>query len=177
MPNYRRHRVPGGTCFFTVNLRDRSADVLVTNIDALRHAIGDARVRASFHIEVWVVLPEHMHCIWTLPEGDEDFPGRWRAIKTAFAKSLPATEHRSATRPRRHERGIWQRRFWEHTIRDDADDARHMDYVHFNPVRHGLVDHVADWRFSTFHRCVARGLYPAEWSAGETGPMAAGERR
>jgi putative transposase len=164
MPEYRRNRVAGGTYFFTVNLLDRSSDLLVTRIDALRAAVRSTRARAPFHIDAWVVLPEHLHCIWTLPEGDDDFSGRWRAIKKTFAKAQPADEHRSATRLLRHERGIWQRRFWEHTIRDERDYAAHMDYVHFNPVKHALVDHVAAWPFSTFRRCVRRGLYPADRS-------------
>jgi putative transposase len=93
MPDYRRNRVPGGT-FFTVNLLDRCSELLVEQIDALRYAVRQVRRRAPFHIDAWVVLPDHMHCLWTLPEGDADFPGRWRAIKTAFAKSLPITEPR-----------------------------------------------------------------------------------
>ena len=91
-----------------------------------------------------------MHCLWTLPEGDPDFSGRWRAIKIAFVKSLPASEPRSAVMSRRGERGIWQRRYWEHTIRDDRDLAAHLDYIHFNPVKHGLVEHPADWPYSSF---------------------------
>jgi putative transposase len=182
MPDYRRHRVPGGTYFFTVNLHDRSSDVLVTHIDLLRDAVRATRARAPFHIDAWVVLPEHMHCIWTLPPDDGDFSGRWRALKKAFSKALPPTEYRSQVRRQRHERGIWQRRFWErrfweHTIRDDRDYAAHMDYVHFNPVKHGLAAHPAAWPYSTFHRCVAAGLYPADWST-EGSPQAEwGERR
>jgi putative transposase len=141
MPDYRRNRVPGGTFFFTVNLLDRRSNLLVARIDALRNAVRQVRARAPFHIDAWVVLPDHMHCLWTLPQGDADFPGRWRAIKTAFAKSLPTGEPRSPVMTGRGERGIWQRRYWEHTIRDDRDFAAHMDYTHFNPVKHGLVAH------------------------------------
>ncbi len=177
MPDYRRNRVPGGTFFFTVNLLDRGSDLLVTRIDALRDSVRQVRARAPFHIDGWVILPDHMHCLWTLPEGDTDYPGRWRAIKTVFAKSLPADEPRSAVMTRRGERGIWQRRYWEHTIRDDRDYAAHMDYTHFNPVKHGLVDHPADWPFSSFRRCVARGLYPAGWMSRGGEPAKTGERR
>ncbi len=166
MPDYRRNRVPGGTYFFTVNLLDRQSDLLVTAIEPLRDAVRRVRARYPFHIDAWVVLPDHMHCLWTLPDGDADFSGRWRAIKTFFSKSQPGGEERSAVSARRGERGIWQRRFWEHTIRDDRDYAAHMDYTHFNPVKHGLVGEVADWPHSTFPSCVARGFYPAEW-AGE----------
>ena len=118
-----------------------------------------------------------MHSLWTLPEGASDFPSRWRDIKTAFSKSLPATEQRSAVMIRRGERGIWQRRYWEHTIRDDCDYAAHMDYIHFNPIKHGLVDNPADWPFSSFPRCVASGLYPADWLGGGAEPAKTGERR
>jgi putative transposase len=163
MPEYRRNRVPGGTFFFTVNMLDRRSDLLVTQIDALQDAVRQARVRAPFHIDAWVVLPDHMHCLWTLPEGDADFPGRWRAIKTAVSLALPVGEPPSPVMTSRGERGIWQRRYWEHTIRDDRDFAAHLDYTHFNPAKHGLVDHPADWPYSSFRRCVASGLYPAGW--------------
>jgi putative transposase len=162
MPDYRRNRVAGATYFFTVNLLDRGSDLLVVRIDELREAARRAQRRRSFHIDAWVVLPDHMHCIWTLPEGDSDFPSRWRDIKTAFAKTLPTTEQRSPVMIRRGERGIWQRRYWEHTIRDDRDYAAHMDHVHRNPVKHGLAQTPADWPFSSFRRCVFRGLYPAD---------------
>jgi putative transposase len=150
MPDYRRNRVPGGTFFFTVNLLDRRSNLLVARIDAVRDAVRQVRARAPFHIDAWVVLPDHMHCLWTLPQGDADFPGRWRAIKTTFAKSLPIGEPRSPIMTSRGERGIWQQRYWEHTIRDDRDFATHMDYTHFNPVKHGLVAHPADWPYSSF---------------------------
>jgi putative transposase len=150
MPDHRRNRVPGGTFFFTLNLLDRRSNLLVTNIDALRDAVRRVRARAPFHINAWVVLPDHMHCLWTLPQDDGDFPGRWRATKTGFAKSLPFGEPRSPVMTRRGERGIWQQRYWEHTIRDDRDFAAHMDYTHFNPVKHGLVVHPTDWPHSSF---------------------------
>ena len=101
--------------------------------------------------------------------------GRWRAIKIGFSKSLPATEYRSAVNIRRGERGIWQHRFWEHTIRDDRDYAVHMDYIHFNPVKHGLVQHAADWPYSSFRRRVAQGLYPADWLGSDDEPTEVGE--
>jgi putative transposase len=116
--------------------------------------------------------------MWTLPEGDADFPGRWQAIKTPFSKSLPAGEQRSPVMVRRGERGIWQRRYWEHTIRDDRDYAVHMDYIHLNPVKRGLVEKPADWPFSTFRRSVITGLYEADWlGAGGSEPAETGERR
>jgi putative transposase len=151
--------------------------LLVDKIDVLRDAVRAVRARAPLHIDAWVVLPDHMHCVWTLPPADDDFSGWWRAVKTLFAAAMPATERRSATRVRRGERGIWQRRFWEHTIREDRDYAAHVDYVHFNPVKHGLVDHVADWPFSSVHRFVTRGLYPADWRYAGAEPPEPGERR
>jgi putative transposase len=135
MPNYRRNRQPGGTYFFSVNLLDRKSQWLVTHIEELRAAVRKTRQLYPFHIDAWVVLPEHLHCIWTLPEGDVNYSNRWRLIKKTFSKSIPKSEYRSANRIKRHERGIWQRRFWEHTIHNDADYAAHMDYIHYNPVK------------------------------------------
>jgi putative transposase len=176
MPDYRRNRVPGGTYFVTVTLCDRRSDLLVRQIDALRSAVRSVAVKSPFYIDAWVVLPEHMHCIWTLPEGDTDYSGRWRAIKIAFSKTLPAIEHRSAVMEKRGERGIWQRRYWDHTIRDDRDYAAHMDYTHFNPVKHGLAPSAAGWPFSSFRRSVAKGIYPAEWALTSERVAEAGER-
>jgi putative transposase len=177
MPDYRRNRVPGGIFFFTVNLLDRHSDLLVTHVDALRAAVRKAQSRSPFHIDAWVVLPDHMHCLWTLPEGDADFPVRWWVIKTMFSKSLPPGERRSPAMTDRGERGIWQRRYWEHTIRDERDYAAHMDYTHFNPVKHGFVEHPADWPFSSFRRCVERGVYPIAWMHGGGEPADTGDRR
>ena len=176
MPEYRRNRVPGGTYFFTVVLADRQSSLLLDRVDALREAVRATRVARPFHVDAWVVLPEHLHCIWTLPQGDSDFPGRWQAIKRRFSAAVPATEARDAVRARRGERGIWQRGYWEHTIRGEADYGAHMDYVHFNPVRHGYVGAPGAWPFSTFRRCVALGMYPAEWVGGDDRVGVAGER-
>jgi putative transposase len=176
MPEYRRNRIPGATYFFTVNLLDRRSELLLTHIDGLRDAVRNVRRRVPFHIDAWVVLPDHMHCLWTLPEGDSDFPRRWWAIKVGFSKSLPKTEDRHTVTLRSGERGIWQRRYWEHTIRDNRDYAAHMDYIHFNPVKHGLAENVVDWSFSSFRRCVAAGLYPADWFDGTAQPVETGER-
>ena len=124
MPDYRRCRIPGGTYFFTVNLLERRRDLLVRHVEALRSAVRETRRRAPFHIDAWVVLPDHLHCVWTLPAGDADFSNRWKAIKIRFVQAIPDTERRSAVRVARRERGIWQRRFWEHAIRDETDDER-----------------------------------------------------
>lgn len=167
MPNYRRAWHPGGTYFFTVNLLERSGnDLLTRHITELRDAVRLVRRDFPFEIPAWVVVPDHLHCVIELPEGDANFALRWRLIKIRFSKSLPKTELRSETRVRRGERGIWQRRFWEHLIRDEQDLAAHMDYVHINPLKHGLVTRVADWPFSTFHRLVEEGVYPLDWAGG-----------
>jgi putative transposase len=152
MPNYRRAFIPGGSWFFTVNLFDRRSRLLVEHIDALREAVRETRQRFPFHIDAMVVLPDHMHAVWTLPEGDCDFPVRWRLIKVRFSKSVPKGEALSGARRARGERGIWQRRYWEHLIRDERDYLHHIDYCWFNPVKHGLVANVEDWPFSSFHR-------------------------
>jgi putative transposase len=170
MPNYRRPFVPGGTWFFTVNLLDRSSSLLVEEIDLLRAAIQRTRNRFPFHIDAFVVLPDHMHAVWTLPPDDSDFSLRWRLIKQHFARSLPRDEPISRVRRARGERGIWQRRFWEHLIRDDEDYRRHIEYCYINPMKHGLVLRVRDWPFSSFHRDVAAGIVPEDW-AGDLAPM------
>jgi len=165
MPDYRRYRLPGGTYFFTVNLLQcYPNDLLVRHIDILRSEVRAVREKRPFVIDAWVVLPDHLHCVWTLPQGDDDFTNRWRLIKQGFSKALPITERRSAVRMARGERGIWQRRFWEHAIRNETDYAAHIDYCHINPFKHGYVQRVADWPYSTFHRDVERGIYPLDWA-------------
>lgn len=166
MSDYRRARVPGATYFFTVNLRDRSSDLLIREIDLLRDTVRATKARHPFHIDAWVVLPEHMHCMWTLPEGDADFALRWKVIKFGFSRRLPSQEALSATQHRRGERAIWQRRYWEHLIRDDRDYQRHFDYIHFNPLKHGHVQRVVEWPYSSFHRAERVGLYPRNWCGG-----------
>ncbi len=152
MPNYRRVYVEGGYWFFTVNLGNRRSRLLTEHIGALREAVAKVRRRLPFEIDAWVVLPDHMHAVWSLPDGDTDFPTRWRLIKTFFSRALPAIEWRTDVHKARHERGIWQRRYWEHLIRDERDYALHIDYCWFNPVKHGLVANVEDWPYSSFHR-------------------------
>lgn len=157
--------MPGGTYFFTVNLLERRLDILVRHVDALREAVRKTRQQRPFHIDAWVVLPNHLHCVWTLPVGDDDFSNRWKSIKIRFVQALPRTERRSKVRMAKGERGIWQRRFWEHVIRDEIDYTRHVDYVHWNPVKHGVVKRAVDWPYSSFHRYVANGLYPQDWAS------------
>jgi putative transposase len=168
MPDYRRVWHLGGTYFFTVNLQQRNGnDLLVRHIDTLRQVVRAVKTRHNFRIHGWVVLPDHLHCVIELPNHDADFATRWRLIKMGFSKSLPQTERLSEVRVRRGERGIWQRRYWEHLIRDEADFRAHMDYVHINPLKHGLVKRVADWPYSTFHRLVTQGIYPSDWGGSD----------
>jgi len=170
MPAYRRWRAAGGCYFFTVNLADRRRRLLVEHIDALRAAFDRERGRRPFTIEAAVILPDHLHCIWSLPAGDDDFSIRWAMIKKAFSRSLADTEPRSASRRRRGERGVWQRRFWEHLIRDEEDFERHADYIHWNPVKHGLANRPADWPHSSIHRFIKTGVMDVSW--GTAGPPA-----
>jgi putative transposase len=165
MPNYRRDWTLGSTWFFTVNLlQRRDNDLLTANFDCPRDCIALERTRRPFHVIAWVVLPEHLHCIWRLPEGVADYATWWRRIKTDFSRRISKTEYRSLVRRVRGERGIWQRRYWEHAIRDNVDLRRHDDYIHFNPAKHGHVDVVRDWPFSSFHRYVRRGELPEDWA-------------
>lgn len=166
MVNYRRNRVLGGTYFFTVTLRDRRAQTLVENIDVLRKAFRETRREKLFVIEAMVVLPNHLHVMWTLPPDDDDYAGRWRSIKSRFTHALVKARV-EISRNAKGEYDLWQRRYWEHTLRDELDLARHMDYIHFNPVKHGLVERAGDWPYSSFHRFVRRGLCPTDWAGAD----------
>jgi putative transposase len=172
--HYRRTLITGATYFFTVNLACRKESLLVDYIDCLRTSVRKVRSAHPFTIIAWVVLPEHMHAIWEMPPGDCDYSMRWNQIKGTFSAQLPATERISASRTRKRERGIWQRRFWEHCIRDEEDVEQHVDYVHYNPVKHGHVQRVVDWPYSSFHRYRQLGWVTDDWGcasnfAGEFG--------
>jgi putative transposase len=177
MTNYRRSNIAGASYFFTVNLADRSQSLLIDHIASLRSAFAYTRDRHPFVVDAIVILPEHLHTIWTLPDGDNDFALRWRLIKTVFSRGLPHVEFRSDSRLRKGERSIWQRRYWEHLIRDEADFSQHVDYIHINPVKHGLVSRVADWPHSSFHRYVRAGLMPMDWAVDAGANWVCGERR
>ena len=167
MPDYRRAWCPGGTYFFTHTLAHRHGnDLLVRHVDLLRQAVRKVRGVHPFHIHAWVVLPDHLHCVIELPPGDARYALRWRLIKLIFSRSLTREGRPTAVQERRGEKGIWQRRYWEHLIRDERDFRHHIDYVHINPVKHGLIQRVGEWPYSTFHRLVEQGIYPADW-AGE----------
>lgn len=170
MPNYLRTRT-GSTFFFTLVSFDRRPTLCSDPIRrALRMAIDKLRPSRPFSIDGWVLLPDHLHCIWTLPEGDVDFSTRWSLIKRSvshFAVEMALDpDVREASACKRRESTIWRRRFWEHLIRDELDLERHLDYIHFNPVRHGFVERAVDWPYSTMHRYVRAGVYPADWAGG-----------
>lgn len=160
---YRRATAAGGTYFFTVNLADRHADTLVRHIDELRTVTRSVKQAHPFDLLAMVVLPEHLHTIWRLPPGDANFALRWSLIKSGFSRQLPSSEPANASRRAKRERGIWQRRCWEHQIRDETDLERHVDYIHFNPIKHGWVRRPGDWPYSTFHRFVEHGILAPDW--------------
>jgi putative transposase len=148
---YRRAFQPGGSFFFTVvTAHRRPIFASVIAVDLLRDAFRAVRRQRPFDIDAIVILPDHLHCIWTLPEGDADFMTRWRLLKTWFSK-------------RAELKNAWQPRYWEHVLRDERDLANHVDYIHYNPVKHGLVGKVIDWPHSSFHRYVALGWCAADW--------------
>ncbi|MGH8561841.1 MAG: REP-associated tyrosine transposase, partial [Nevskiales bacterium] len=155
MRTYIRARISGALYFFTLTLAERHGNPLLTeHVSALREAFRQTRQDHPFDVKAIVILPDHLHCLWQLPPGDCDYSTRWRLVKAGFSAALPAHERVSASRQRKGERGIWQRRFWEHVIRDERDYERHFDYIHFNPVKHGYVENVRDWPYSSFHRWV-----------------------
>lgn len=164
--NYRRSQLGGGTYFFTVNLAERSRRLLVEHIETLRAVFALVKDRHPFHIHAMVVLPDHLHAIWTLPFGDVDYPTRWMLIKAGFSRQLPQGERINASRRSKGERGIWQRRYWEHAIRDEQDFRSHVDYVHINPVKHGHVTRPVDWPHSSIHRYIRQGVLAADWGTG-----------
>jgi putative transposase len=163
--NYRRSRVPGATYFFTVNLADRQRTWLVDHIDLLRQAFSSVKQRHPFTLDAIVILPDHLHALWTLPPKDRDFATRWMLIKGHFSRGLPDFDTRGRSRRRKGERGIWQRRYWEHLIRDEDDFARHVDYIHYNPVKHGHVRCASAWAWSSIHQYQHRGLIPRNWGS------------
>jgi putative transposase len=170
MPYYRRLKLEGGAFFFTVTLADRHSDLLVRQVERLRRAYAEVEKNFPFETVAICILPDHIHAVWRLPDGDADYASRWGLLKTGFSRGLPASKARSLSKIAKREKGIWQRRYWEHAIRDDVDFERHVNYIHYNPVKHGLVTRVADWPFSSFHRYVAQGALPADW-AGDAGEL------
>lgn len=168
MSTYRRADTPGATYFFTVvTYRRRNILIKPECRVILREEINRVKQQHPFTIDAWVLLPDHLHSIWTLPSGDNNYSKRWGMIKAGFSKRAKSLLHRkewmNESKTRRRESTIWQRRFWEHQIRNHEDYKKHMDYLHFNPVKHGLVKRVVDWPNSTFHRYVKNGIYSEDW--------------
>lgn len=176
MANYRRWRLAGGSYFFTLVTKDRTR---IFEHAVARRLLGQQlrecrRVR-PFEVNAIVLLPEHLHTIWTLPRGDQEYSARWAWIKKEFTKAWLAVGGAqvmvSPARNARRDRGVWQPRFWEHVIRDEGDFDRHLDYIHYNPVKHGHVNVPADWQWSSIHRWVKAGVYEAEWGRSSGGPL------
>ena len=163
MVNYRRSHAPGGTYFFTVNLRDRRKTLLIDHIGVLRDVVREVRREIPFTIDAMIILPDHWHAVWTLPEGDDGYTRRIRLIKSRFTRRLMAAGVPFA-RDTRGDYDLWQKRFWEHTIRDDRDFDAHVNYIHINPVKHGYVKRAADWLHSTLHRYIRDGVLPVDWA-------------
>jgi putative transposase len=160
---YRRSNINRGTYFFTVNLANRREKLLTEHIHVLRHAVKEIRHAHPFQIIAMVVLPDHLRAIWQLPESDADFSLRWPLIKAKFSKAMPKFELISGSRQSKRERGIWQRRFWEHQIRNDNDLEKHVAYIFNNPVKHGYVKRASDWPYSSIQRAIVQGMIHEDW--------------
>ncbi|MCP4208005.1 MAG: transposase [Shimia sp.] len=158
MSRYIRPKVPGASVFFTVNLAARGGGLLVERIDALREAVFKTRAERRFYIDAWVVMPDHMHAVWTLPPGDSDYARRWQVIKARFSRSVPKRDQRRSHVTRR-ERAVWQRRFWEHHIRDAESYRAAITYCYMNPVKHGFVQYAEEWPYSSVDRDIACGRW------------------
>ena len=167
MVKYRRNRIAGATYFFTVTLRDRRSDLLVREIDALRDAWRKAAGRLPHTVIAAVVLPDHLHAVIRMDDATADFPRLWQDIKKGFTwrTALPGSA------------SAWQSRYWERTVRDEVGLQACVDYVHINPLKHGLVNAVVDWPHSTFHRYVSKGWLPADWAAAPDATGSFGEPR
>lgn len=165
--HYRRVIIPGACYFFTVNLQDRTSKLLTENSDKLRFSFQKTMRYYPFSIEAIVVLPDHLHMIMRLPEEDANYSLRWNCIKGIFSKQLPANEPISNTRKNKRERGIWQKRFWEHLIRDEKDFEQHANYIHYNPVKHGYVANPSDWQYSSIHRFIQKGILKKNWGCND----------
>ena len=168
--HYRRAKTPGATYFFTVVTFNRQhLFKSEPTIQLLRESFHTVKQRYPFDIDAIVILPDHLHCIWTLPDGDAGFSTRWRLIKSYFSRRCPADFKRkpSSSRIKKKEQAVWQRRFWEHQIRNEKDFTQHVNYIHYNPVSHGLVAAPISWPYSSFHQYVKRGDYPPAWGASD----------
>jgi putative transposase len=160
---YRRADIAGATYFFTVKLADRTSNLHVDHIDIFREAVRKIRETHPFEIVAMVIMPNHLHAVWNLPENDADFPLRWSLIKATFSRKIPKTETINGSRKIKRERGIWQRRYWEHQIRDEIDLEAHVAYIYMNPVKHGYVAKASDWPYSSIHKEIRLGRIDANW--------------
>ena len=167
MSNYRRSQQKGGSFFFTVALANRQSHLLIQYIDYFKQAYRKVWQNYPFESVAVCVLPDHVHAIWTLPPDDCNYSLRWQLIKRYFSRHFNVSQTRSHSKIKHREKGIWQRRFWEHEIRDEQDLQRCIDYVHFNPVKHGYAARCIDWEYSTFHRYVRLGMLPENWGGTE----------
>ncbi len=160
---YRRSYIKGGSYFFTVNLADRNKTLLTDEMDSLRNVVNKVKKQHPFQLDAMVVLPDHLHALFTLPLDDQDYSTRWALIKAGFSRQISKNESISKSRQSKGERGIWQRRFWEHLIRDDLDYENHVNYIHYNPVKHQYVEQAVDWPYSTIHQYIAEGVLKSDW--------------
>ena len=166
--NYRRAFIPGGSYFFTlVTENRRSIFASRENVDVLRNAFRNVKNKRPFSLDAIVIMPDHLHCVWTLPPDDADFATRWRLIKTWFTKhcNVPLCATPDAARMAKNEQAIWQHRYWEHLLRDDEDYTRHVEYIHYNPVKHGYVASPMEWEYSSFRAYVKECLYLEDWGS------------
>lgn len=164
MANYRRVFIKGGCYFFTVITYERRPILTEeSNFHRLREAFRRVKAAHPFRIDAIAVLPDHLHVIWTLPAGDDEFPLRWRKIKHFFSVGVTAPDTISSSLVSKREKGVWQRRYWEHALRDEPDWKRHIDYIHYNPVKHGYVERPSDWQYGSFARAMKQGWYPIGW--------------
>jgi len=174
MPDYRRSYVKGGTYFFTVVTYGRLPILTSKPARDILHQVW-AEVKERFYFDTIAIclLPDHLHCIWRLPEGDANYPVRWKEIKRRFTLRYLAEvgpgEERNLSRQKKHEAAVWQRRYWEHTLSSQEDIEEHLDYIHYNPIKHGYVKQSSNWPFSSFSRYVKQGIYEPDWAGGETG--------
>ena len=164
---YRRAKTPGATYFFTVNLYNRKSNLLLNEVNILRTIFRRVHHLHPFIIDAIVILPDHLHALFTLPENDSNYSLRWNLIKGYFSKEVKTEEPISASRKSKKERGIWQRRFWEHLIRNEHDLKNHIDYIHYNPVKHGYVLQAAQWKYSSIHHYIKKGALSKNWACSE----------
>ena len=161
---YRRTKHPGGIYFFTLNLKNRNSNLLIQEIAYLRLAFKKTKIKYPFNILGIVILPEHLHMLMKLPNQDIEYPVRIRLLKSYFSYQVQSNEEKNKSRLKKQERSIWQRRYWEHAIRDEKDYENHLNYIYYNPVKHGYVKTPAEWPYSSLHRDIKLGLYPENWT-------------